>query len=149
MINSLYRNLMPRPSGPAKGIEDRRRRGLALLDTGLSMNEVGRMLGCAPSSVMRWSQARDRHGDSGITVRFSPGRPLRLKKGDRKRLLSLLRMGALKHGYDTNSWSDSRIADLIKREFDVDYHRSHIRRLLLSLGWGFLPPHSWGPLDST
>ena len=112
------------------------------------MNAVGRMLGCAPSSVMKWSHARDRYGEAGLAVRFSPGRPLRLKKGDRKRLLSLLRMGALKHGYDTDSWSDSRIVDLIKREYDVDYHRSHISRLLLSLGWGFHPPDTWGPLDS-
>jgi len=139
---------MPRPPGPTKGIEYRRRRGLALLDTGLSMNEVGRMLGCAPSSVMRWSQARNRYGESWLAVRFSPGRPLRLKKGDRKRLLGLLRMGALKYGHDTDSWSSSRIVDLIKREFGVDYHRSYITRLLLSLGWGFHPPNIWGPLDS-
>jgi transposase len=116
---------MGRPPGPAVGIEDRRRRALALLDTGLSMHEVGRRLGCAPSSVMRWSHARDEHGDSGLEVRFSPGRPVRLKPGDRKQLLRMLQLGARKHGYDADHWSGARIADLIKREFHVDYRSIH------------------------
>ena len=45
---------MPRLKGSADLLEDRRRRALALWDTGLSLNEVGRRIGCAPSSVMRW-----------------------------------------------------------------------------------------------
>jgi putative transposase len=139
---------MSRPPGPPEAIEERRHRALALLDTGLSMNAVGRMIGCAPTSVMKWSRARKRYGEAGLVVRFSPGRPLRLKMRDRKRLLNLLRMGALKHGYDTDIWSSSRIVELIKREFDVDYHRSHISRLLLSLGWGFHPPDNWGPQEA-
>ena len=139
---------MPRLPGSSEVIEERRRRAMALLDTGLSLNEVGRKLGCDPSSVMRWRNARDRYGESGLAVRISSGRPLRLKARERKRLLPMLRMGALKHGYDTDTWSSPRIVDLIKRKFDVDYHRSHISRLLLSLGWGFHPPDTWGPLDS-
>ena len=73
------------------------------------------------------------------------GRTVKMCIRDR---LGLLRMGALKYGHDTDSWSSSRIVDLIKREFGVDYHRSYITRLLLSLGWGFHPPNIWGPLDS-
>src|SRR5579875_2022659 len=44
---------MPRLKGSGDLLEDRRRRALALWDTGLSLNEVGRRIGCAPSSVMR------------------------------------------------------------------------------------------------
>jgi hypothetical protein len=52
---------MPRLKGSADLLEDRRRRALALLDDGLSLNEVGRQIGCNPSSVTRWRDAR-RHG---------------------------------------------------------------------------------------
>ena len=45
---------MPRLKGSADLLEDRRRRALALLDTGLSLNEVGHRIGCPASSVMRW-----------------------------------------------------------------------------------------------
>jgi hypothetical protein len=44
---------MPRLKGSGDLLEDRRRRALALWDTGLSLNEVGRRIRCAPSSVMR------------------------------------------------------------------------------------------------
>jgi transposase-like protein len=63
-----------RPQGSAKVLEARRRRALSLLDQGRSLNEVGRKLGCAPSSVMRWRNIVQRHGPAGLAVRFSPGR---------------------------------------------------------------------------
>ena len=66
---------MPRPKGSADLLEDRRKRALALLDAGHSLNEVGRRVGCNPSSVMRWRDARRRGGPKALRVRFSPGRP--------------------------------------------------------------------------
>ena len=51
---------MPRLKGSADLLEDRRRRALALWDTGLSLNDVGRRIQCAPSSVLRWLRARRR-----------------------------------------------------------------------------------------
>jgi transposase len=59
----------------------------------------------------------------------------------------MLQQGALKHGYDTDHWSGPRIADLIKREFHVDYHRNNITRLLHREGWEFRPPGVWCPVD--
>ena len=38
--------------GTVQFLEHRRRRALKLLDEGPSLNEVGRRIGCAPSSVM-------------------------------------------------------------------------------------------------
>jgi transposase len=67
---------MPRPKASADLLEDRRRRALALLDEGYSLNEVGRRIGCNASSVMRWRDARRQGGDEALQVRFSPGRPL-------------------------------------------------------------------------
>ena len=61
--------------GPAEFLEDRRRRALKLLDEGLSLNEVGRRIGCAPSSVMHWRDMRRRGGARALKVRSSPGRP--------------------------------------------------------------------------
>ena len=84
---------MPRLKGSADLLEDRRRRALALWDTGLSLNEVGRRIPCAPSSVLRWLRARRRGGAEALRVRFSPGRPLKLGATQRRRLLKLLVKG--------------------------------------------------------
>jgi transposase len=111
---------MPRPKGSADLLEDRRRRALALLDAGYSLNEVGRRIGCAAVSVMRWRDARRRRGDRAFEVRFSPGRPGKLGESERKRLVRLLLKGPMAQGYRTNLWTTARIAELVRREFGVE-----------------------------
>jgi transposase len=74
---------MSRLKGSADLLEDRRKRALALLDSGHSLNQVGRLIGCNASSVMRWRDARRRGGAKALRVRFSPGRPLKLNRAER------------------------------------------------------------------
>ena len=131
---------MPRLKGSADLLEDRRRRALALWDTGLSLNEVGRRIRCAASSVLRWLRARRRRGPEGLRVRFSPGRPPKLGPTQRRRLVKLLARGPRAHGYRTQVWTTARIAALIEREFKVRYHRDHVGRLMHSLNWSHQKP---------
>ena len=74
---------MPRLKGSADLLEDRRKRALALLDSGYSLNEVGRRIGCNASSVMRWRDTRRRGGARALKVRYSPGRPWKLDQAQR------------------------------------------------------------------
>jgi transposase len=123
-------------------LEDRRRRALALWDTGLSLNQVGRRIRCAASSVLRWLKARRRGGPDALRVRFSPGRPLKLGKTQRRRLVKLLLQGPLAHGYRTSLWTTQRIAEVIRREFGVHYHRDHVGRLMHRLNWTHQKPET-------
>ncbi|SRR5712692_7941353 len=126
---------MPRPKGSADLLEDRRRRALALVDSGCSFNEAARRIGCGASSVMRWYHARRRGGEKALRVRFSPGRPPKLRSKQLQRLIKLLLKGPMARGYRTNLWTTARIALLIDEEFDVDYHPNHIGRLMHRLKW--------------
>jgi len=126
---------MPRLRGSADLLEDRRKRALSLLDSGFSLNEVGRRIGCAPISVMRWRDARRRGGEKALRVRYSPGRPPKLDKKQRKALVGLLLRGARAHGFRTELWTTARIAEMIEREFGIQYHRDHVGRLMHSLQW--------------
>ena len=126
---------MPRLKGSAELLEDRRKRALALLDSGYSLNEVGRRIGCNPSSVMRWRNARQRGGAKALQVRFSPGRPLKLDRRQRRCLVNLLLQGPMMHGYRTNLWTTARIAELIHTQFGIQYHRDHLGRLMHRLQW--------------
>ena len=120
---------MPRLKGSADLLEDRRQRALALLKTGLSFNEVGRRIQCAASSVMRWFNAWRRGGAQALKVRSSPGRPVKLKSAQQRRLVRLLLKGPLARGYRTNLWTTARIAELIQQEFGVGLvTRSHCHR---------------------
>ena len=126
---------MARLKGSADLLEDRRKRALALLDSGYSLNEVGRRIGCHASSVMRWRDCRRRGGTRALRVRCSPGRPLKLDPAKRKRLIDLLLQGPTAQGYRTNLWTTARIAEVIRQKFGVHYHRDHVGRLMHSLQW--------------
>ena len=64
-----------RPFGSQKQLENRRRKAMKLLDTGISLHEVSRRIGCHASSVMRWRNEREQFGDSGLSPKPTPGRP--------------------------------------------------------------------------
>jgi len=127
---------MPRPEGSADLLEDRRRRALALLDDGLSLNQVGWQIGCNPSSVMRWRDARRHGGLDALQVRFSPGRPLKLVVAERKRVWSACcSMDRWRRITGPICGPRRALPRWSEREFGVRYHRDHIGRLMHSLGW--------------
>ena len=123
-----------RPKGSAAVLEARRRRALALWKRDLTLNEVGRRLGCAPSSVKRWRDAVAAQGAEGLRVRASPGRPRKLTAVQQRRLGTLLLAGPLAAGYRTDLWTTARIAALIQARFQISYHPDHVGRLLHRLG---------------
>lgn len=129
-----------RPFGSAKQLEKRRRKAMELLDEGLSLNEAGRRLGCAPISVKRWRDACRERGEEALKPQAVPGRPSKLTGRQQKRLLKILLQGAIKNGYRTDLWTTARIAQIIQRHFGVSYHRDHIGRLMASLGWSWQKP---------
>src|SRR6185437_4304244 len=124
---------MSRPKGSAELLEARRRQALRLLDEGYSLNEVGRMIGSAPSSVMRWRDTRQSGGEDALKVRFSPGRPPALTATQRRQIVKLLLKGAMTNGFSTELWTTGRVVILIQKHCRVQFHRSHVARLLHEL----------------
>jgi transposase len=44
--------------------------------------------------------------------------------------------GAKAHGWRTELWTATRVADLIERHFEVSFHPEHVRKILKrKLGW--------------
>jgi transposase len=129
-----------RPKGGAAVLEARRRRALELVKKGMSLNEVARRLGCAPSSVMRWRDAVEREGPQGLKVRTSPGRPPKLSAPERLKLQEVLLAGPLASGYPTDLWTTARVASVIRKRFGVRYHPDHVGRLLHQMGWSAQKP---------
>lgn len=129
-----------RLKGSADLLEHRRHRALSLLDEGRSLNEVARLVGSAPSSVMRWRNARRRGGVKALKVRFSPGRPSKLSAAQRRSLVRRLLRGAMACGYQTELWTTARIAELIESEYGIRYHSDHVGRLMHELGWSHQKP---------
>jgi len=129
-----------RPFGSPIQLEKRRLKAVEKLRDGISLNEIARQMGCSPSSVVRWRDAWQAHGKTGLKPKPVPGRPSRLKTTQKSQLTKLLLRGAIQNGYRTELWTTTRIAELIEKKWGVKYHRDHICRLMASLQWSYQKP---------
>lgn len=131
---------MARPYGSQNQLENRRRRAVGLLKSGWSAVAVSRKIGCARSAVYAWWTAFHHQGDDGLKAKPVPGRPPRLNRRQKQKLIEILSRGALNCGYSTELWTTRRVADVVKKRFGIHYHPNHVWRLLDSLGWSCQKP---------
>lgn len=124
-----------RPKGSTAVLLARRMKAIKFLDEDLSLNEIARRIGCNASSVMRWRDRWLSGGEEALRVRTSPGRPSRMSRAEKRRLLRYLVRGPLEFGWTTDIWTTRRIVTLIQKQFGISYHFTHVARLLHALGW--------------
>lgn len=124
-----------RPQGTALQLEKRRRQAIRLLKAGKNLSVVARKLSASVSSVFRWYHQYERRGAKGLKPRPTPGRPPRLSKSQKTNLGKVLLKGPLAAGYRTDLWTLQRVAEVIDERFGVQYHPSHVWKLLRDLGW--------------
>jgi transposase len=95
--------------------------------------EVVRALNVSPSSVKHWKKIGRRHGIDGLRSKPPPGRPPRLSKRQRKTLAQILLRGAKAAGFSSDLWTGKRLAEVIRRRFNVEYHHCHVWKILRQL----------------
>jgi transposase len=124
-----------RPLGTSAQLESRRLRAWKLLREGVGPVDVARRVGVDRRSVRRWRAQAERGGPRALAARPTPGRPARLDPRQREKLVAWLIAGAESCGFATPLWTCPRVAELIRRQFQVRYHVDHIGRLLRGLGF--------------
>jgi len=124
-----------RPFGSPEQLEWRRRRAIEMLEQGAAPVEVATALDVDRRSVRRWKAAVRRHGAAAIQARLAPGRPPKLSARQKSGLERLLLKGAQAAGFPSDLWTCSRVAQLIRSRFAIDYHEDHVGRLLHAWGW--------------
>lgn len=129
-----------RPVGTKQELEVRRRTAVQLRKQGLTVRTVAKRVGCVPSSVVRWTQAVERHGERGLDAKPQAGGKARLTAKQQRQLCAILVRGPQACGYPNDLWTLSRVADVIERRFGVRYHVSHVHRLLRQLGFSAQKP---------
>ena len=103
-------------------------------------SEIGRRLKVGNQTVSRW---RKEHLDAGSVALRRAGRAGRLPcldETDKARLVELLHQGPERLGYETPLWTCQRVADLIERNIEVNYHPGHVWRILRQLNWSVQQP---------
>lgn len=77
-----------------------------------------------------------------LHLRRASGRPAKLNAAQLRKLVRLLKRGALANGFETARWTQGRIQKLIKRTFEVTYHVNYVGRLMKQLGWSVQMPET-------
>jgi len=114
--------------------EYRYRRITEMYKEGKTQKEIAEVLGCSQAWVSRVLKRYRSEGDAifdleGVIL----GRKPMLTKDKMELLKVLLKKGAREYGFETDRWTQERIADLIEARFGVKYHHSHISRLMKKL----------------
>jgi transposase len=74
-------------------------------------------------------------GPKGLRRRPSPGAPRRLSAKQLRRLHALLRRGPAAYGFRGDLWTRTRMAAVIRLEFGIFYHPTHVGRLCNQIRW--------------
>jgi transposase len=123
-----------RPLGTADELARRRQRAVQAVADGQPRATVATVLGVHYRTVARWVRAARQPG--GLEAKPRPAPMPGLNDADLRRLEGLLAQGAKAHGWPNQLWTAARVARLIDRHFQLDYHPEHVRKILKRrLGW--------------
>lgn len=126
---------MSRPIGTAAELERRRRLAVQRVAEGEPPSVVARVLGVPRSTLYRWRQAA-RQGEHALAAKPQCGSPPQLSDDQLRQLERLLLQGATQHGWPNQLWTGKRVAQMIRRHFDISLHPDHVVRMLRQrLGW--------------
>lgn len=128
------RNTPTKPDSSGTLREQKRRMGYQLLRQGVSRTEVAKRLGVRWATVNDWMKRLEAEGKRSWHDKQRSGRPQKLTGSQKRKLKRILKRGALKYGYPTELWTLKRVAEVIEKEFGVEYNVTHIWRVLRSLG---------------
>jgi transposase len=121
-------------------LEKRRFGAVKLFDRNLNNSEIGRRLKVSNQTVSRWRKEYQEGGNVALRRAGRAGRLPCLDEAAKARLVELLLEGPERLGYETPLWTCQRVADLIERNFQVDYHPGHVWRILRQLHWSGQQP---------
>jgi transposase len=129
-----------RTHGSALELEKVRMFAANMFEQGLSSILIAESLKVDVQTVRRWRRIYNALGRVGLDSHRHPGGKPRLNPRQHERLAQLLLLTPTQCGFERYLWTTSLIADLIRREFDVSYHRDTVGFLLRDLGFSWQKP---------
>ncbi len=115
----------------------RRVSALLAVGRGEAVPTVAATLGVSPASVYGWLKILLVQGVTSLRVQWRGGRPSKLTRTQKRRLVELVKAGPQAAGYPTGCWNACLIQEVIYREFGIAYNVHYLAALLKTLGFSF------------
>jgi transposase len=119
---------------PVSAREERRRLAFRLFQKHTPKATIARQLAVSYVTVWRWEARWQKEGAEGWREHEHPGSDSRLSPKQQRELLARLKKGARAYGYPTDLWTLKRVAEVIRKEYGVEYTLSGVWRVLRALG---------------
>jgi len=113
---------------------------IALSIEGYTTQRIAQALKVHRSTVPLWIDHWNQERETGLLEGHRSGRPGELSQIQREALQDILDSGPVAYGLETGIWTSPVIRRVIAREFGVDYHPGHVRKLLKGLGYSLQRP---------
>lgn len=123
-----------------KTLEGYRFAAVKLRKRGVAVSTIADSFGVTTEAVYIWLKKARVEGVRSLISTKSAGREPALGENQFGELLNAIRQPATKLGYTTDLWSGPRLRHFIRQEFNIEYHRKHMPRLLRRLGLNFKFP---------
>ena len=107
---------------------------------GNRQKDIAQMLEVTQGAISQWIKRATQHGVQSLGKRKAPGRTPYLTAQQKAQLPALLEKGAEHFEFRGDYWTRARIAEVIRREYQVAFSDAHISRLLKEIGWSHQKP---------
>ena len=115
--------------------EQRRWRALDLKRDGWTHQEIAEALDVTKGAVSQWMTRAAKEGEDALRARPHLGAMPKLRPEQMRLIPEFLSHGPEAYGFRGELWTCARVAEVIRREFSVSYHKDHASRLLKALRW--------------
>jgi len=129
-----------RRKGTAEELQRTRMIAANLFDQKFKTRQIATALGVDDQTVRRWRRVYLAGGREALKLNKHPGRPPLLSDADRQKLAGLLLQTPAECGFDKYLWTTQLIAELIEREFAIQYHHDHVGVILGAMGFTHQKP---------
>lgn len=125
-----------------KDKEKRRLKAIKLYHKGHSQYAVAKKFGVSFEAVSKWVEAFKKKGGDGLKSKGKPGPKSKLSPEKRQAIKKAILKGPKAIGYATDLWTLERLQALIKKISRTDYHKGHVWKIVINLGFSCQKPQT-------
>lgn len=115
--------------------EKRRLRAATLFKKGWSHADIARKLGISNAAVTQWRTAYSQGGAQALKSKGHSGFSSRLTAKKKKKFKQAILTGPLAYGYETNLWTLSRLAAVMKKVTGIQFGPVWTWNIVRNLGF--------------
>lgn len=113
---------------------------------GPSAPMIAEWLDTREQTLYRWfDRIEEEPIEQAVQDRQRPGRPSKLSDADKEEFFETVQNTPAEGGYDQPAWTTALAQQLLEDEFDVEYSRRHVQRLLKDAGLTWQTPRPQPP----